>query len=85
MSEKLLFRLHKQENEKYAEEIKNFVKYYFDLSNEKVKIIIREFKLDPEFAQPEGKMFDIFIKTSDENKYNIAHACAWSYCQGKKS
>jgi hypothetical protein len=84
--QKNLFRLHGQENDKLAKEIVRFVKDYFGLFNKKVQIKVVEFKLESymgvELAQPKGKMFDLIMTTSDENKFDVAHACAWSYCKG---
>lgn len=81
---KILFRMHNQDDDSKVKEVIEFTKGYFDLHDEKVKLSYSEFKLSPKFAQPEGKMFDLFIHTSDENKARIAHAAAWTWVTCKQ-
>jgi len=83
----LLFRVHKQTDDKFIKEVITFTKGYFDLSNQKVKLSFEEFILSdfiPGIEINTGKIYDLFIHTSDKNKMNIAHACSWTYVKCNK-
>lgn len=77
--------MHKQKNEKEVKEVVSFIKYYFELSGEKLGIFYKEFKSDfSETNKGMGKMYDIFIYTPNDLTERVAHACGWSYLKGRK-
>jgi hypothetical protein len=79
----MLFRLHRQNDEKYVKEIIEFVKGYFEMQGKRVKLSFEEFKGFDGLGSAGGKMFDLFIETSDQSEVDVAHACAWSYVTAK--
>jgi len=83
----LLFRIHNQTNDKFIKEVIAFTKGYFDLGNQKIKLSFEEFILNdfiPGIEKNSGKIYDLFIHTSDMNKVKIAHACSWTYARCNK-
>ncbi len=81
--EHMLFRIHKQADDKYTRDIVLFIKGYFYMNNEKCKVAFSEFMGYDGQGSPNGKMYDVVIHTSDENKAKIAHAAGWSYIAGQ--
>ena len=80
----MLFRMHKQNDSAKIQDVIDFTDGYLDLNNKKgYKLSFEEFKVDEDFAQPEGKMFDLFITTKTQALADLAHAAAWSYVTAK--
>ena len=84
-SKHMLFRMHKQTDSTKIQDVIDFIHGYLDLNNRKgYKLSFEEFKIDEDLAQPEGKMFDLFITTKTQALADVAHAAAWSYVTAKE-
>lgn len=79
MSKRILFRLHGKNAQAIAEDCKQFIKGYFDLTNNKIKLSVEIFEL--EYINSPYP-YDLFVHTAKDEVEHIAHAAGWSYIAG---
>ncbi len=77
MSKRLLFRIHGAGAETKAEDCKAFIRGYFDLWRQRVRLSVECANLADVDVQP----YDLFVHTSKDEQERIAHAAGWSYLQ----
>ena len=82
MSKRVLFRLHGKHAQEIAEDCKQFIKGYFDMFNQKVRLSIEIFDPEMEFLSIPVHPYDLFIHTASNEVEHTAHAAGWSYITG---
>jgi len=85
MSEKhLLFRCHGEDAQDHAQLACEFVKGYFDLWNQRVKMTSEAYEYPGREESGAPIPYDVFIETANQHTADIAHAAGWSYLTARE-